>query len=118
MQRVALTGLENSSIIVVALFPKTLSQKAKFGKLLVIVVCLALAMFMTAEAAHSHAAGPADSAHCQLCASAHVAVDTQPAWLTSYVLRLIDLVPVAEASPGSSPVVVTAYIRPPPALSI
>jgi hypothetical protein len=93
------------------------SQRAKFGKL-VVMVCLALAMFMTVEVAHSHAAGPVDSAHCQLCASAHVAVDTQPAWLTTYVLRLIDIVPVVEASTGSSPVIVTTYIRPPPALSI
>ncbi len=92
-------------------------RKFKFGKLLVLVVCLALTIFMTVEIAHAHNAG-ADSSHCQLCASAHIAIDTQPAWLTVYVLRLIEVVPVADASPRAGPVILTAYIRPPPAVSI
>ena len=94
-----------------------LKQQLKFGKLLVLVVCLALAIFMTAEVSHFHGSG-IDSAHCQLCASAHIAVDAQPAWLTAYVLRLIEFVPTTDVSPRAAPAMLTAYSRPPPAVSI
>ena len=94
-----------------------LNQKVKFGKLLVLVVCLALAIFMTVEVTHFHDSG-IDAAHCQLCASAHIAVDSQPAWLTTYVLRLIELVPVTDVSPRAGPAILTAYSRPPPVVSI
>jgi hypothetical protein len=94
-----------------------LNQKIKFGELMVLLVCLALAIFMTVEVAHFHDSG-IDSAHCQLCASAHIAVDSQPAWLTSHVLRLIELVPTQDVSPRAGPVILTAYSRPPPVVSI
>ncbi len=57
--------------------------------------------------------GPAP-AHCQLCATAHTAVASQPAWLTGFVLHLIGQISIGEPSPGSRVVVVTAFIRPPP----
>jgi hypothetical protein len=41
-------------------------------------------------------------------------VDTQPTWMTAYVLRLIERISIGEPAPGSSAVVVTAFIRPPP----
>jgi hypothetical protein len=91
-----------------------LTSKAQFGKLLAVVLCVVLAVFMTVEVAHNDPAGPADSSHCQLCAAAHVAIDTQPAWMTAYVLRLIERISIGQPDPGSSPVVVTAFIRPPP----
>jgi hypothetical protein len=88
--------------------------KSKFGRLLAVLLCAVLAVFMTVEVAHNDHAGPADNAHCQLCASAHVAIDTQPMWMTAYVLRLIERISIGEPDPGSSAVVVTAFIRPPP----
>ena len=91
-----------------------LKPEAKFGKLLAVLLCVVLAVFMTVEVAHSDPAGSADTSHCQLCASAHVAIDTQPTWMTAYVLRLIERISIGETSPGSSAVVVTAFIRPPP----
>ncbi len=91
-----------------------LTNKIQFGKLLAVLLCVVLAVFMTVEVAHSHPDTPVDASHCQLCASAHVAVDTQPAWMTAYVLRLIERVSIGEACPGSLAVVVTAFIRPPP----
>jgi len=78
------------------------------------MLCVVLAVFMTVEVSHSHPADPQGAAHCQWCASAHVATDTQPAWMTAYVLRLIERVSIGEPDPGSSPVIVTAFIRPPP----
>ena len=97
--------------------PHALKPETQVGKLLLLVVCAVLcvtiAAFMTVEVSHAHA-GPVDAAHCQLCTSAHVAADIQPAWLTAYVLRLIDVVPVTESSPAPGPVFVAAFIRPPP----
>lgn len=78
---------------------------------------MVLAVFMTVEVAHNDPANPGgsvDTSHCQLCAAAHIAVDTQPTWMTAYVLRLIERVSIGEPDPGSSAVVVTAFIRPPP----
>jgi hypothetical protein len=74
---------------------------------------------MTVEAAHSHPAGIAGTTpiHCQFCATAHVAIASQPSWLTGYVLRLIGTVVIGEPSVGTRPVVFTAFIRPPPAES-
>jgi hypothetical protein len=91
-----------------------LTSKAKFGKLLAVLLCLVLAVFMTVEVAHNDPAGPADPSHCQLCATAHVAIDTQPTWMTAYVLQLIERISIGEPDPGSIAVVVTAFIRPPP----
>jgi hypothetical protein len=87
-----------------------------FVALLCVVLAVVLAAFMTVEIAHNHPAGDASSNHCQFCASAHVAIDAQPSWLTGYVLRLVGVVSAGEPSPGSCPVVVTAFIRPPPAV--
>ncbi len=94
-------------------FP-TLTNKLQFGKLLAVLLCVVLAVFMTVEVTHSHPDTPVDASHCQLCASAHVAIDVQPTWMTAYVLRLIERVSSGEVSPGSVAVVVTAFIRPPP----
>jgi ammonia channel protein AmtB len=88
----------------------------KFARVLVTLLCVFLVFFMTAELAHSHAGSLRDNApvHCQLCATAHVAVASQPSWLTGYVLHLIGEVTIGETSRGSRAVVQTAFIRPPP----
>jgi hypothetical protein len=115
-----LTGRANSRIIytgAISRFSLLLTSRAKFGKLLALVLCVVFAVFMTVEVAHTDAddpTGAADSTHCQLCATAHVAVDTQPTWLTAYVMQLIERISIGEPDPGSSAVVVTAFIRPPP----
>ncbi len=94
-----------------------MKPETQVGKLLLLalcaLLCVTLAAFMTVEVSHAHS-GPVDAAHCQLCSSAHVVVDVQPAWLTAYVLRLIEVVPVTAVSPAANPVFVTAFIRPPP----
>ena len=84
-----------------------------------IALCLGLllAVFMTLEVAHTHPTDARDngaSAHCQICTTAHVAVDSKPSWLTGYVMHLIGTVSQGEPSSGSRVVVVTAFIRPPP----
>ncbi len=89
---------------------------AKFARVLVTLLCVLLAVFMTVEIAHHHPAGVPDGAptQCQFCATAHVAIASQPSWLTSYVLHLIGIVSIGETSRGSRTVVQTAFIRPPP----
>jgi hypothetical protein len=87
----------------------------KFGKVLIYSFCLLVAVFMTVQVAHVHTDPTLDSAHCQICSSAHIATGANPAWLTPFVLELIGLVSVGDPSPGSRSVVVTSFIRPPPA---
>jgi hypothetical protein len=83
------------------------------GKVLVAILCVLLAVFMTVEISHSHGTNM-DPMQCQFCATAHVALASQPSWLSSYVLHLIRIVAIGEPSLGSQPVVSTAFIRPPP----
>lgn len=92
-----------------------MTYSAKFARMLVTLLCVFLVFFMTAELAHSHGSS-LDNApvHCQLCATAHIAVVSQPSWLTGYVLHLIGEVTIGETSRGSQTVLQTAFIRPPP----
>lgn len=92
-----------------------MTGSAKFARVLVTLLCVFLACLMTAEVAHTHPNGAPDAIHCQFCATAHVAVNSPPSWLTGYVLRLIGAVTIGEPSRGSRIVVRTALIRPPPA---
>lgn len=92
-------------------------QPTQLGKVLIGLLSLLLAVFMTFEVAHSHTAVAGDinaSTHCQICATAHVAIAGQPAWLTGYILHLIGTVTIGEPTRGSRIVVRTAFIRPPP----
>jgi hypothetical protein len=94
-------------------------RPGKFGKVVALILGLFLAFFMTVEVAHSHLPDSdiATTSHCQLCLTAHVAIASQPAWLTGYVLHLIGNVSIGEPSRGSQVVVFTAFIRPPPAVA-
>jgi hypothetical protein len=89
--------------------------KGKFGKVLTYVFCLILTVFMTVQVAHVHADPAMDSSHCQICSAAHIAVDVKPAWLTPFVLELIRIISLGEPATGSRAILVTAFIRPPPA---
>jgi hypothetical protein len=93
-----------------------MTYSTKFARVLVTLLCVFLVFFMTAELAHSHPGGLLDNApvHCEFCATAHVAITSQPSWLTGYVLHLIGEVRLGETSRGSQAVVRTAFIRPPP----
>jgi hypothetical protein len=91
-----------------------LRHNAKFARLVVALLSVVLAVFMTVEVSHCHPASNPCSTHCQLCSSAHIAVDAQPSWLTGYVLQRLGVVSAGEPSPGSCAVTVTAFIRPPP----
>ena len=93
-----------------------MTESSKFVRVMVTVLCVFLALFMTAEVAHVHADGTPDAIHCQFCSTAHVAVTSQPSWLTGYVLHLIGIVSIGEPSPGSRVVIRTAFIRPPPSI--
>ncbi len=86
----------------------------KIGKVIAGILCLILAVFMTAEVAHGHA-NATDASHCQLCASAHLATDVHPVWLAPVTAVLLGLIYLGEPSPGARAVLVTAFIRPPPA---
>ena len=92
-----------------------MAPKGRFGKVLACVFCLILTVFMTVQVAHVHADPAMDSSHCQICSAAHIAVDVKPAWLTPFVLELIRIVSLGEPATGSRAVLVTAFIRPPPA---
>jgi hypothetical protein len=91
------------------------APKGRFGKVFACVFCLILTVFMTVQVAHVHADAAMDSSHCQICSAAHIAVDAKPAWLTPFVLELIRMVSLGEPATGSRAVLVTAFIRPPPA---
>jgi hypothetical protein len=86
----------------------------KAGRALAGLLCLVLAVFFTVEVAHNHAQ-IAVSAHCQLCAVAHQAIKVSPTTLASIVFLLFALLVPAQALAGHRPVLVTAFIRPPPA---
>lgn len=92
-----------------------MTGSAKFARVIVTLLCVFLAFLMTAEVAHIHPDGSPDAIHCQLCATAHVAVTSPPSWLTGYILHRIGAVTIGEPSRGSRIVVPTAFIRPPPA---
>ena len=107
-------GLALSATVTLAM-----RQPNQFGKVLIVLLGALLAVFMTFEVAHSHPAGDVTaSAHCQVCATAHAAVASQPAWLTSFVLHIIGKVVLGEPSRGSRAVVHTAFIRPPPVVEL
>ena len=91
-----------------------MKSKSKFIRILVGFMCLVLAVFMTAEVAHTHA-DVAASGHCQLCTAAHLAIDVRPASLMPVMLLLLGRVAMGDPSPGSRAVLITAFIRPPPA---
>jgi hypothetical protein len=97
---------------------KLIRHANQTGRVLISLLGLLLAVFMTFEVAHGHtgtgANAPDASTHCQLCMTAHTAVSIQPAWLTEFVLQLIGQVSIGETSCGSRVVAFTAYIRPPP----
>jgi hypothetical protein len=88
----------------------------QFGKVLAGLLCVVLACFMTVEVAHNHPANDIDGAHCPICATAHIAIDSPPSVFTAQVLYVLAAVSVGEPLPGSRAVVFTAFIRPPPAL--
>ena len=97
--------------------PSIMRQPIKLGRIFVGLLALMLVVFMTIEVAHTHAEGAGDvntAAHCQICATAHVAAASQPAWLTGFVLHLIGSITIGEPTRGSRTVVRTAFIRPPP----
>jgi hypothetical protein len=87
----------------------------QFGKVLAGLLCLVLACFMTVEVAHNHPAGDLDGAHCPICATAHIAIDSHPNAIVAQVLHVVAAITAGEPLPGSRAVVVTAFIRPPPA---
>ena len=90
-------------------------QRIQLARLLIGLLALMLAVFMTVEVAHNHPAGDGSAAtHCQICATAHVTAASQPAWLTGFVLHIIGSVSTGEPTRGSRIVVRTAFIRPPP----
>ena len=93
-----------------------MKPRSKALAILLGLLCIALAVFMTVEASHSHV-GVAASGHCSLCASAHLAIHTEPAWLTPLILLLLGTVFFGEALPGSRPLLLTSCIRPPPSAS-
>ncbi len=88
--------------------------KCKLVGILAGLMCLVLAVFMVAEVSHSHA-DVAAAGHCQLCTVAHVATNVKPACLTPFLLLLFGTVLIGSPSQGSRAVLVTAFIRPPPA---
>ncbi len=72
---------------------------------------------MTVEVAHSHpaSAGDLDAAgHCQICATAHIAIASAPAPLTTSVLHVIGAVRLVEPTRGTRLLIRTSFIRPPP----
>jgi hypothetical protein len=87
----------------------------QFGKVLAGLLCVVLACFMTVEVAHNHPVSDIDGAHCPICATAHIAIDSAPAVLAAQVLHVVAAVPAGEPLSGSRAVVFTAFIRPPPA---
>ena len=96
----------------------TMRHKDQLGRVLIVLLGLLLAVFMTVEIAHSHsteAGAITGAAHCQICATAHVASASEPAWLTGFVLLLLGTVILGEPSPGLRPVLHALFIRPPPA---
>ena len=84
-------------------------------RVLAVVLCAVLFLFMTAALAHSHADEPSSSSHCQICSTAHLVADPQPPALCSLTWFQVGQVALGEVSAGSRAVLVTAFIRPPPA---
>ncbi len=91
-----------------------MKPNSKVARIFVCLLCVILTVFMIAEVAHSHA-NLAAAGQCPFCATAHDAINTGPAWLTPFVLELLGVVRLGEPLPGSLAVLVTAFIRPPPA---
>lgn len=90
-------------------------------KLFTLLLVVLLAVFMTAEVAHSHPTGTVDlssASHCQLCAIAHIGTVAQPAWLTAHIQHLIGVITLAEPSLQSRLTIPTAFIRPPPPVAL
>jgi hypothetical protein len=87
---------------------------SKFVRILAMVLCCVLLVFLTVEAAHMHAPG-ADAGHCQLCIAAHVALGSVIVAAAALILAAIAAMMEREEEAGFWVARSTHRIRPPPA---
>ena len=95
-----------------------MTRRFHLGQVFVFGLCLLLALFLCAEAVHSHADAAADGgAHCPLCLLSHAAA--MPVALAAlYVAqRVLARLLVLQPRRGSPSLARTFCIRPPPAFA-
>lgn len=95
---------------------KSLRQPGlSFARVVTLVLCCLLLLFMTVEVAHTHGADTA--AHCQLCLAAHVALQSPVVAAALLLLAMFTRVAMGEAARGFARAGEVRRIRPPPVLS-
>jgi hypothetical protein len=87
---------------------------SKFVRILALILCCVLLVFLSVEAVHMHAPGT-DAAHCQLCTAAHIAVGTAMIAVAALILAAIAAMVEREAAAGFWVSLSENRIRPPPA---
>jgi hypothetical protein len=89
-------------------------NSSKFVRVLALVLCCVLLVFLTVEAAHMHAPGT-DAAHCRLCMAAHLGLGSVVVTWAALVLAAIAAMAERETAAGFWVSRSTHRIRPPPA---
>ncbi len=92
-------------------------NSSKFVRILALILCCVLLVFLTVEAAHMHAPGT-DAAHCPLCIAAHVALGGEATTIAALILATIAALAERETAAGFWVSRATHRIRPPPAHGI
>ena len=87
---------------------------SKFVRLLALGLCCVLLVFMSVELAHAHPLGAPDTAHCQLCLAAHIALYRTIVLAACLLLAALGKVVDRDAAAGFSVMRSTRRIRPPP----
>jgi hypothetical protein len=92
-------------------------HSSKFVRILALILCCVLLVFLTVEAAHMHAPGT-DAAHCRLCIAAHVGLSTEIVAAAALILAAVAMLIERRAAAGFWVSRSTHRIRPPPACGL
>ena len=92
-------------------------RKAQLGRVLALMLCVAIVVFFTALLVHSHGMSETaeHAAHCQVCALGHTTASTPTVLSLTIALQMLMLLRVGTPRRGSPRFVPIPTTRPPPA---
>lgn len=93
-----------------------IERRAQFGRIVAMVLCVSVVLFLSALLLHSHATGATAShdAHCQVCAVGHTAASPATVISLSMALQVLMLMLVGTPRRGSPCFIALPTTRPPP----
>ena len=93
------------------------NRRAQLGRILALLLCVAIAVFFTAVLVHSHGVATSGdhAAHCQVCALGHTTASIATVITLTIALQMLMLMRAGAPTRGSPRFVVVHTTRPPPA---